>query len=78
MPSNIEIFRKYRNELFIETGSFVGDGSQQALDAGFKRVISIELSDKYFEMSKDRFINNPNVEIVKGDSFKILPYILKI
>jgi hypothetical protein len=77
MPSNIEIFRKYRNELFIETGSFVGDGSQQALDAGFKRVISIELSDKYFEMSKDRFINNPNVEIVKGDSFKILPYILK-
>lgn len=77
MPSKTENFKKYLNNIFVETGSFVGDGIQQALDAGFKNIISIELSDKYFEISRNRFINNPNVEIVKGDSFKVLPDILK-
>ena len=77
MPSKKENFEKYLNPIFIETGSFVGDGIQQAIDAGYTRIISIELSDKYFEISKNRFSNNPNVEIVKGDSFKVLPEILK-
>ena len=77
MPSKTENFGKYPNDLFIETGSFTGDGIQQALNAGFKNVISIELSDKYFEVSRSRFTNNPNVKIIKGDSFKILPDILK-
>ena len=77
MPSNTENFRKYKNKYFIETGSFVGDGIQQALDAGFEKVISIELSDKYYELCKNRFINNSNVKIVKGDSYKVLPEILK-
>jgi hypothetical protein len=76
MPSNIENFKKYTNNTFIETGSFLGDGIQQALDAGFNKVISIELSDKYFEISTNRFSNNPNVTIIKGDSFKVLPEIL--
>ena len=77
MPSKTENFSKYPNGIFIETGSFLGDGIQQALNAGFNKVISIELSDKYFEISKNRFANNPNVEIVKGDSFKVLPDVLK-
>jgi hypothetical protein len=77
MPSKKENFSKYPNQIFIETGSFLGDGIQQALDAGFKNVISIELSDKYFDICTNRFINNPNVKIVKGDSFKVLPDILK-
>lgn len=77
MPSNTENFRKYPNEIFIETGSYMGDGVQQALDAGFKNVISVELSDKYFTISTNRFNHNPNVKIVKGDSFKVLPEILK-
>jgi hypothetical protein len=76
MPSNIENFKKYSNNIFIETGSFLGDGIQQALDAGFNKVISIELSDKYFSISTNRFSNNPNVTIVQGDSFKVLPDII--
>ncbi len=77
MPSNTEIFNKYPNNIFIETGSYLGDGIQQALDAGFNKVISIELSDKYYQISKDRFADNPNVKIVLGDSFLVLPDILK-
>ncbi len=78
MPSNTQVFKKYtNNKIFIETGSFIGDGIQQALDAGFSKVISIELSDKYFSICKNRFSNNSNVIIVKGDSFKVLPEIIK-
>jgi hypothetical protein len=77
MPSNTEIFSKYPNNIFIETGSYLGDGIQQALDAGFSRVISIELSEKYLKICQERFADNPNVEIVLGDSFIVLPDILK-
>jgi hypothetical protein len=77
MPSNTENFRKNLNDVFIETGSFMGDGIQQAIDAGFKKIISIELSEKYYNISKDRFSDNPNVTIVKGDSYKVLPEIVK-
>jgi hypothetical protein len=77
MPSNIENFKKCPNNIFIETGSFLGDGIQQALDAGFSKVISIELSDKYFSICKNRFSNNSNVSIIKGDSFLVLPSIME-
>ena len=53
MPSKKEIFQKYINNYFIETGSYLGDGIQQAIDAGFKNIISIELSDKYFNICKN-------------------------
>ncbi len=77
MPSNTRVFNKYPNEIFIETGSFFGDGIQQALEAGFKKVISIELSDKYFQIATNRFRGNPNVLVVQGDSYKVLPQLLQ-
>lgn len=76
MPSTTEVFKKYLNKKFIETGSYIGDGIQQALDAGFENVISIELSDKYFSICENRFSNDNKVKIVKGDSYKVLPSIL--
>ena len=72
MPSNTENFSKNINNVFVETGSFMGDGVQQAIDAGFKKIISIELSEKYYKISSDRFSSNPNVTIIKGDSYKVL------
>lgn len=77
MPASIEVFKKYLNDMFIETGSYLGDGIQQALNAGFQNIISIELSDKYYSISTNRFINNHNIKIIKGDSYKVLPDIIK-
>jgi hypothetical protein len=76
MPSNTENFKKYKTDLFIETGSYIGDGIQQALDAGYEKIISIELSDRYFKESTERFISEPKVTVVQGDSYKVLPGIL--
>jgi len=76
MPSKVENFKKYSNPVFIETGSFMGDGIQQALEAGFQKVISIELAEKYYNICKERFKEDPRVSIYKGDSYKVLPDII--
>lgn len=76
MPSNVDNFKRFKNELFIETGSFYGEGIQQAIDAGFENIISIELSPKYFSICVNRFNFNPQVKIVFGDSYKVLKEIL--
>ena len=69
-------FKPYMNPVFIETGSYVGDGIKAALDAGFKQVISIELSVFYYEACKERFKDDPRVFLYFGDSLIILPEIL--
>jgi hypothetical protein len=43
----------------------------------FKRLISIELSDKYFQRAKTVFVKYPHIEILKGDSAELLPGIVK-
>lgn len=77
MTLKTELFKKYLNNTFVETGSYLGDGVQQAINAGYKKIISIELSDKYHSISTNRFSNNLNVSIIKGDSFKVLPNIIE-
>lgn len=76
MPITTDIFKKYPNKFFFETGTLFGDGVKNALDAGFEKVMSVELSPKYFQLSNDRFIENPNVSIYFGESYKILSVIL--
>jgi len=66
--SATNFFHKYSNPWFIETGSYMGDGIQQALDAGFLNIISIELSDKYKKICENRFLDKDNIKIIKGDS----------
>lgn len=72
MGVKTNIFKDYKNEVFIETGSYLGDGIQMAVDAGFKKIYSIELSEKYYEISTSRFANIPQVHVIKGESQDIL------
>ncbi len=75
--TTVEVFAKYKNRCFVETGSYIGRGIQKALDAGFQHVYSIELSEKYYEMCQNRFSGNPNVTLVLGDSATMLPLLLE-
>lgn len=72
-----EVFAKYPNKYFVETGTFFGDGVQMALDAGFPIVNSIELSKHYFNISKQRFIADPRVHLTLGSSAKVLGDVIK-
>jgi len=72
------IFNKYKkNKYFIETGSYMGDGIEKAIEAGFENIISIEITPTYYELCKEKFKDYSNVEIILGDSVKVLPEILK-
>lgn len=72
------LFEKYKRcNVFIETGSFTGNGIKLAYDAGFTKIISIELSQKYYEACKERFKGVDSITCVQGDSGKVLWDIIK-
>lgn len=77
MPITTEVFKRYITDVFVETGSYLGDGIEAAIQAGFKTIYSIELSDKYYDICVERFKKNTNVKIIKGDSGYILYDVIK-
>lgn len=78
MSASKELFLKYPNPVFVETGSCDGDGIQLALDAGFKTIYSIELAPEHYEHCVERFKDNQNVHLLFGDSSLVLSEILSI
>ena len=65
----------YGLRTFIETGTYLGD-TTAALAAVCDRCISIEVDESLYERARRRFAGHPNVEIVRGDSGRVLPRIL--
>lgn len=62
------IFKKYKNSFFVETGCHLGNGIKNALGAGFKYIYSIELSPMFYNKCRNKFAKNKNVVLVLGDS----------
>lgn len=69
-------FGLYQASIFIETGTYMG-AMVEAQKRRFKRVISIELAAGLYEKAKNRFQQDQHVEIIQGDSAKVLPQIMK-
>lgn len=65
-----------KTECFIETGSYIGQGIQLALNSGFSKVYSIELTDHFYEICRKKFQNDDRVQLIKGDSFYKLKELL--
>jgi len=72
--------RKFSPEIFIETGTYIGD-MIQAVKKNFIQVYSIELNEALYRKARKKFENNNNISIIYGDSTvqlkKILPKITK-
>lgn len=70
MPlETVDILKKYKtSNVFIETGTYKGDGVQLALDAGFGKVHSMEIFEPLYLQSSKRFANNYNVKLWRGDT----------
>ena len=73
MPK-VEKFKKITNK-FIETGCYLGDGIQLAIDSGFEEIYSIEIEEKFIKICQDRF--KKNINFIKGDSYFELAKILE-
>ena len=43
---------QYKNQIFLETGTFEGGGVWTALEMGFSTIISIEIDRDYFQKSR--------------------------
>ena len=69
-------FKPYLNPIFIETGSLHGKGIEAARQAGFGKIISIELSKEHWRYCRKLFTGDGRVSLYHGDSVKLLPLIL--
>ncbi len=75
MVAKLNFFRNYPADVWIETGTYMGDGISQALLSGYDKIISIELSDYYYNLCKEKFKGNEKVDVINGKSFKQLELI---
>jgi hypothetical protein len=68
----IEEFRgKFQINILVETGTYLGDMVEAQLTK-FKKIYSIELSQKLFNRAKKRFKDQSHVTILQGDSGVVL------
>jgi len=67
------VLEKYVNHTFVETGTYLGDSVQLALECGFEKIISIEIEPALHEGCVYMFgeeIAEGSVELILGDSLK--------
>jgi hypothetical protein len=62
---------KHGLRILVETGTFRGD-TVEAMKRRFDRVFTIELSREFYDAARLRFRGDPNVEVIQGDSAKLL------
>jgi hypothetical protein len=67
-----DLLLQFRNDVFIETGTFKGQGILTALQCGFKEIHSIEIDSYFYDMAKERYKENKNVHLHLGDSADVL------
>ena len=72
-----ELFRKYKTDIFVETGSHLGYGIDRAIDLGYDEIHSIEIQERYYDACVEKFRNEDFVFLYFGNSVVQLPAILK-
>ncbi len=81
MPLSVEVLIKYKNkaDIFIETGTFYGQGVAIALLSGFNKIYSIEIGEFLYRKCLNTFHDflNNKVFLFLGDSPTFLNEILK-
>src|SRR5574338_504291 len=63
--------KNFNTQILIETGTYLGD-MVHAMKKSFARSISSELDQTLAAQAQERFANNNHIEIIQGDSGKLL------
>ena len=79
-PQKSDVIRSYAerypdHRTFIETGTAFGDQCLALADV-FDRIISIEFLDTHFEAARERTAHLDNVEVLLGDSGRLIEGVL--
>lgn len=64
--------------IFVETGTYLGDTVKLALEAGYKKVHSVELDPQLFADAVKMFADDSRVQIWFGDSVDCLKEIMNL
>lgn len=73
-----EYAKRFGTNVLIETGTYLGD-MVHAMRKTFARIVSFELDEKLAAQARERFAGDKHIEIVQGDSGKLLgEYLTKI
>jgi hypothetical protein len=73
-------FKRFKQQIFVESGTFLGNGLKCAVDAGFEKCYSIEIHEFLYKKAVARFsseIQNKQVELLFGNSETLLAEIIK-
>ncbi len=76
MPISSYELKKFPNRVFVEAGSYIGDGIASALIAGFEEVHSVEINPHNHNLCVERFKNDKRVHLYLDDSGEWLGKIL--
>ena len=77
MPLNFEVEKyKYGTSIFVETGTFRGDGVNKALTLGYDEIYSIELDKKRYKPLAQKFEDDDEVTLIHGNSEKEFPKLM--
>lgn len=60
--------KNYLNPILVETGTYLGDGIEAAKNAGFNKILSIEVSKMMCEKARERFEGDNSITVIYGDS----------
>jgi hypothetical protein len=77
MSIDENFFQDYPADVWIETGTYIGDAVYAACQSNYSKIFSIELNENLYASSKARFSKNSLVEIRLGSSAEELPKILE-
>jgi hypothetical protein len=73
----MDYLKKYANgDIFVETGTYLGDTVHLALDFGFKKIHTIELNEELWKRAGEEF-KDKDVMVWLGDSVESLEDIHK-
>ena len=61
---------------FVETGCFQGDGIAVALEVGFERVFSCDISPEFVQRCRSRFQGNDSITVLQLSSLAFLKQVL--
>jgi len=67
--------KSFNTPILIETGAYLGD-MVHAMKKSFSRIVSFELDQTLATQARERFANDNHIEIVQGDSGKLLGEVL--
>jgi len=75
------IFNEYKNDyrIFVETGTYKGGSVELALECGFEKIYTIDISTQNKFECESKFVNqikNKQVELLFGDTIDILPNLI--